>query len=267
VIDGLLYVGGNFEGVQGVASPSILAWDGARWRGVGGGVPGGSFAAIESYRGEIYVGGNGVWHWDGSAWHAIGLEGVQVLSLGRYGDKLVIGGNAGIDRFVPGSMGLVSWDGEQWGGFGAGINGQVYAIEQLGGDLYVAGAFSSAGSQSSFSVARWGGSSPLPPPSPPTVPPPAAPDPVVTLAVRSAVVTSNQAELFYSLPEAGPFRLELFDVRGARVAMLRDAEAAAGTSQLEWSSGSPTPFPQNGIYFLRLTSQGKVANAKVVFAR
>jgi hypothetical protein len=103
---------------------------------------------------------DGVLRWDGSAWRSIGLASCQVLALGRYGDNLVIAGNEGVDRFIPGSMGIVTWDGQRWGGFGAGVRGQVRAILQVEGDLYVAGTFSSAGDQSSFSVARWGGSQP-----------------------------------------------------------------------------------------------------------
>ena len=268
----LLYVGGNFEGAGSIHSPSIVAWDGMRWRGVGRGLIG-DIGDLEIFQGELYAGGTispgpnaydyeGVMRWDGSAWNRMGLERCQVLALGRYGDKLVIAGNAGVDRFVPGSMGLVSWDGEQWGGFGSGVNGQVRAIQQVEGDLYVAGTFSSAGDQSSFSIARWSGSEPLP--TPPTLDPP-----VVELGfgVASAVVTSNEALLSFSMPEAGHACLELYDVRGARVATLRDGDADSGKNQFEWSSGSPVPFPRNGIYFLRLTAGGRSAKAKVVFAR
>jgi hypothetical protein len=89
----------------------------------------------------------------------------------------------------------------------------------------------------------------------------------LSLGVASAVVTSNQAQLSFSLPEAGRACLELYDVRGARVATLRDGEAGSGRNLLTWSSGSPASFPENGVYFLRLIAKGKTANAKVVFAR
>jgi hypothetical protein len=260
--DGLLYVGGNFEGPQSIVSPGVAAWDGTRWHRVGAGVPG-YVEALANYHDDLYAGGPGLLRWDGFTWTSMGLD-CQVLSLGRYGDRLIVGGNAGVDRFVPGSMGLVSWNGESWGGFGSGVNGQVYGIQQIGGDLYVAGTFSSAGDQSSYSVARWGGSEPLP--VPPGVQPPGG-DVALSFGVESAVVTSNQAQLSFWLPESGPARLELYDVRGARVATLRSGTADAGRTQLAWSSGSPVSFPQNGVYFLRLIANGKTANGKVIFAR
>jgi len=268
VKDDLLYAGGNFVGSQSVASPSVVAWDGTRWRSVGGGVVG-EVLDLESYRGDLFAAGTmnregpgyeGVLRWDGATWNSIGLERCQVLALGHYGDKLVIAGNAGVDRFVPGSLGIVSWDGVDWSGFDTGVNGQVRAIRQIGSDLYVAGCFSYAGEQSSFAIAHWSGSEP-------TVFPdlPGARSASPTLS--STFVTSNQARLSYSLPAAGHVRLELFDVRGARLATLRDADVAAGDNQLDWSPGSPAPFPRNGVYFLRLTAAGKTAIAKVIFAR
>jgi hypothetical protein len=270
VKDGLLYAGGNFLGTQTVASPSVVAWDGRRWFAVGAGVEG-NVDDLESFRGDLYAAGmirrdesssyDAVMHWDGSTWASMGLENSWAGALGRYGDKLVIAGGAGVDRFASGSLGIVSWDGAHWGGFGSGVNGYIRAIRQIGGDLYVGGTFSHAGDQSSFSIARWAGSEP-----PPTVNPPAS-GRSARLAVSSAVVTSNQASVSYVLPAAGRACLELFDARGARVATLCDRVSGAGPNLFEWSAGSPAPFPQNGLYFLRLTSDGATANAKVVFSR
>jgi len=264
VKDGLLYVGGNFNGAQTVASPGVVAWDGQRWYAVGSGRAD-WVLDLESFRGDLYAAGfDGVQRWDGSQWSSLGLDGTEVEALGVYGDKLVIGGLARVDRFTPGSRGIVSWDGEHWGGFGTGVNGLVYALQQVGGDLYVAGSFSFAGDQPSFSVARWAGSEPPPAPKPSPGPLPGG---AGGIKVSAAFVTSDQAWLSYSLPAAGQACLELFDTRGARVATLCDRVAGSGTNVLAWSSGSPAPFPRNGVYFLRLTSQGKTAHAKVIFSR
>jgi hypothetical protein len=80
-------------------------------------------------------------------------------------------------------------------------------------------------------------------------------------------VTSNLAQLSFSLPQAGPARLDLYDVRGARIATLRQGDAGSGRNTLAWTSGSPVPFPGNGVYFLRLTANGETAKAKLIFAR
>lgn len=245
VKDGLLYVGGNFVGALTVASPSVVAWDGQRWLAVGAGVEG-EVLDLESFRGDLYAAGTinrdgsgyeGVLRWDGSTWGSIGLDNCQALALGRYGDKLVIAGNAGINRFAPSSLGIVSWDGEHWGGFGVGVNGMIRAIRQVGGDLYVGGCFSYAGDQSSFAIARWAGSE-----SPPSVNPPLA-DRSARLAVRSAVVTSNQASVSYWLPAAGRACLELFDARGARVATLCDGVSGGRNEPGRVVSRLPGPLP------------------------
>jgi hypothetical protein len=269
VKDGLLYVGGNFLGSQAISSPSVIAWNGQEWSPVGAGVLG-EVLDLETFRGDLYVAGwihhlgsisEGVMRWDGSTWTSLGLDQCQVLALGRYGDQLVIAGNAGVDRFVPGSLGIASWDGERWGGFGTGVNGQIHAIEQIDNALYVAGCFSYAGDQSSFSIARWGeANSSLRPPD-------NLPGRANALGVRSALVKSNRAQLSFSMPARGHARLELFDTRGARVTVLCDGVSVAGNNVVEWSPGSPAPFPPNGVYFLRLTADGKTANAKLVFAR
>ena len=62
--------------------------------------------------------------------------------------------------------------------------------------------------------------------------------PAVTLGVRSALVSSDQAQVSYAVPRAGRVRLELFNARGARVATLLDGASDAGTQVLDWSAGS-----------------------------
>ena len=88
----------------------------------------------------------------------------------------------------------------------------------------------------------------------------------MTLGVRSALVSSDQAQVSYAVPRAGRVRLELFNARGARVATLLDGASDAGTQVLDWSAGSPAPFPQNGVYFLRLTAEGG-RRRELIFAR
>lgn len=270
---GLLHVGGNFGGSGTVTSPGVLAWDGQQWIAVGSGVQG-EVEDLESLGGDLYAAGmisrdgigyEGLLRWNGSVWSSMRLDNCQVTALGRHGNKLVIGGNAGVDRFVPGSMGIVSWDGERWAGFGTGVNGGIRALRQVGSDLLVGGSFSHAGDQPSFGIARWGGTEPPPAPDPAPDPDPLPPRPAAALEVRSAVVTSDQVRVSYSLPRAGRVRLDLFDARGTHVATLLDRFADEGPDGLEWSPGSPVPFPEAGVYFLRLTAEGRTANAKVVF--
>jgi hypothetical protein len=89
----------------------------------------------------------------------------------------------------------------------------------------------------------------------------------LSLAVASAVVTSNQALLSFSLPETGRACLELYDVRGARLATLRDGEAIAGRNQFAWSSGLAGPVPRKRRLFPAAHREWKNGEGEVVFAR
>jgi hypothetical protein len=264
VHQGLLYVGGTFEGSGDIVSPNVLAWDGAAWHAVGAGVPG-EVRALQSYQGELYAGGSlfhdqGSWdglaRWDGTSWRGLGLRYEWVSMLGRYGSKLLVGGWA-IDDFAPGSKGLVTWDGKEWRGFGTGLNGTPLASCQRGADLFVGGDFSRAGDQPSFGIAQWTGPAPVPDPSVSRV----------AMSARSVVATGDVARISYSLPQPGRARLVLFDVTGARVVTLFDGEFPAGQNDFEWQPGSPAAYPKSGVYFLLLTSGQESASAKIVFAR
>ena len=274
VSDGILYVGGNFEGAGSVVSRNVAAWDG-RWHSMGMEV-GGEVRALEHYRGDLYAGGyislpdalgfEGLMRWDGSSWHSMGIVGGGVLSLAIYDEKLLVGGF--VDRLAPGSGGLAAWDGEHWSGFGR-VKATPYAFVTLGSELWVGGRFSGVGEQTVFGIARWS-REPVAPPDPGETPAPAqptVPETAAGLYLRGAVITGSQAQLSYSLPEAGRARIDLFDVRGARIAALLDQEMPAGEATLDWDAGAPAPFPGPGIYFARLGLNGRMATARVVFVR
>ena len=273
--DDLLYVGGNFDGSQTVASPGVVAWTGQEWHAVGQAAYG-EVETLKSYRGELYAGGwlshregmpaEGLLRWDGNEWSPLGLVNCQVMGLGMYDGRLVVGGNKGVDRFVPGSTGIVTWDGTSWSGFGSGLGRAAQSVVQVGDDLFAVGSFSRAGEESSFGIARWGRPEASAPPPPP--PPPVAKQAQHgALDVRPAFVTSDRAEVSYSLPHTGRARLDVFDLRGSRVATLLDAVADEGAGSLQWSPGSPAPFPAPGVYFLRISMEGRMASAKLLVLR
>lgn len=73
----------------------------------------------------------------------------------------------------------------------------------------------------------------------------------------------GQARIALSLPESGRTRVEIFDVRGARVATLLDGWQAAGSRVLNWNA-SATPA---GVYFASVISAGRHAGARMVVVR
>ncbi|MEZ4387979.1 MAG: T9SS type A sorting domain-containing protein [Candidatus Krumholzibacteriia bacterium] len=77
-----------------------------------------------------------------------------------------------------------------------------------------------------------------------------------------------RTDLRFEVPQAGRVRLELFDVRGRRVARLVDAELPAGEHRTEWNGrdGNGREVP-SGVYLARLrTAQGTVTT-KLMLAR
>ena len=54
---------------------------------------------------------------------------------------------------------IAKWDGNSWTALGAAVNGSVYALLVLGGDLYAGGGFNVAGVSNANAVAKWNGTS------------------------------------------------------------------------------------------------------------
>jgi len=78
----------------------------------------------------------------------------------------------------------------------------------------------------------------------------------------------SNANLRFSLREAGPARLSVFDVRGRRVATLSEGTRPAGPSALAWDlrDGKGRDLPA-GVYFLTLETRGTRRSRKMVILR
>ena len=140
----------------------IQFWDGERWRDIGvmsGGIGVSQTAATDGE--NWFIGGNfnqidqtqaqNVAAWDGAAWRSLG-EGIPgiVYSLRFHNGTLYAGGE---DETGPV---LKSWNGLAWTDLSSAFpgEGRVLALASDGTDLFVAGSFTSPGSN----IARWDGS-------------------------------------------------------------------------------------------------------------
>jgi hypothetical protein len=116
---------------------------------------------LYEHHGELYAGGtfNGyLRRWDGSSWVQVGDPAAfggcfgGVNSLASYNGDLIVGGG-----FSCGATGILRWDGTSYGPMAPGTPGvpNVGNLVAMGGDLWMNGAFNSAGGLPSSGIALW----------------------------------------------------------------------------------------------------------------
>lgn len=177
-----LYVGGSFDQAGRAPAKGIAKWDGQAWSALGGGVTSanllGGITAIAVVGTDVYVAGDfteiggvpaaHIAKWNGQTWSALG-SGIAstflpiIKAIAVVGPDVYVGGSFTQAGGVPAS-GIARWDGQTWSAPGGGLNGaggypMVDALLARGTDLYVGGAFRTAGNTPALNVARWDGSS------------------------------------------------------------------------------------------------------------
>ena len=187
-----VYVGGQFAAAGGVANTQNTArWNGTSWSALGGGVRGPVFAVGIGVDG-VYVGGLfaqagnkaaqnfGLWrgtipappnsddvYWDSRFGGPVGENGPngRICAMAVSGSDVYVGGDFSMAGGVPASR-IAKWDSvsNTWSALGSGITGPggagcaVRGIAISGSDVYVGGAFSSAGGvPGTYAIARWNG--------------------------------------------------------------------------------------------------------------
>ena len=226
--DGQLYVGGSFHDIDGVAANGVARWDGTAWHPLGAGVSG-----------PIVPGG----------------RSVNALAVGPNGEVWA-GGRFSQAGEVP-ARNLAQWDGTRWaepaGGGVDGLNPWVTALMTTPeGRLYVGGPFSSAGGIAAPAIARF-------------TPAPVAPNPAPTLDARLALApnpTMGDATARIATP-AGPWRLDVLDLLGRRVAPAVTGESTDAAQTVPLATRGLAP----GVYVVRLTAGEAQHTARLVVTR
>jgi hypothetical protein len=67
----------------------------------------------------------------------------------------------------------------------------------------------------------------------------------------------------YDLPRSGHVRLDIFDLRGRKVATLANEAKQAGRHFLEWDARGQA----SGIYFYRISSEGRSVTRKMLLLK
>ncbi len=162
VLNGQLYAAGHFITSGAASVRNVARWDGSAWQPLGVG-PGGGVREMIVWNGQIVVDGptsfgtTTVRAWNGAAWSTLGSlsgGGSPIIdAFATFNGQLVVGGD-----FTTPAGRIATWNGSAWVGFPSGLNGRVNALAVRGGDLFVAGSFTSAGGTPATNVARWNGS-------------------------------------------------------------------------------------------------------------
>jgi hypothetical protein len=173
---GYVYAAGNFTNAGGVTVTNIARWDGSSWSALGSGLDNQALAmAVKGS--DVYVGGNfikagGVTanyiaKWSGNTWSALGLGlngSVSAISVGSDG-SIYVGGNFTTAGGATANQ-VARWDadGAAWHSLGNGttngVGGTVSAILPVSPtEVYVGGAFTTAGVVAANRIARFDGTS------------------------------------------------------------------------------------------------------------
>lgn len=191
-----VYVGGDFDQMDGVPALQIARWNGSQWSAVGEGVgdlnfdetalgTDGVVYALVAEGSDVYVGGdfshaasaggpisvNNIARWNGSTWSALGagvaaeteFDFAAVYALLKTGSLVYAGGEFKAAGGQPANH-IARWNGSSWSPLSTGIapDSFVYkpvrALQMVGSSLYVGGSFLGAGGQASANLAVWNGS-------------------------------------------------------------------------------------------------------------
>ncbi len=141
ISNGVLYVGGDFVKIDGVAAHSVAQWDGTSWSALGQGM--GELDWEEKFVPEATV-------------YALALDGDSLYAAG---DFLLADGET--------ANSIAQWDGTKWSALSGGVTledgngtpqkGTIRALAAHDGALYAGGWFSKAGGKAANHVAVWQG--------------------------------------------------------------------------------------------------------------
>jgi trimeric autotransporter adhesin len=177
VVAGTLYAGGSFTAIDGVEAAHWARLDDGSWSAVAP-LDNDVTAMAPTTEGSIVVLGAFGWSgdlrvvhggtWNGAGWETFG----QGVTADPYGNGAVhalsvttggayVGGLFDQAGQLP-VRSIARWTGTAWdpmaGGVTAAIShGQVFALLELEGDLYVGGRFDAAGGVPAANIARWDG--------------------------------------------------------------------------------------------------------------
>jgi len=268
--DGDVYAGGDFLFSGSDTVTRVAHWDGTKWNPMTTGANA-SVLAMASIGDDIYIGGdfdtvdgqamNHVARWNRKTheWFALN-EGItghfvpNIAAMATVGRYLYVAGY--FEKAGPDSAeNIARWDGYNWQPLGSGVNSNILAMTSNSWQVYVGGSFTYAGPNISFYVGLWH-------------------EPVTGVEASDVATTglkptgwpnpfSDQTRIHFHNPQAGPVRVQVFDVHGRSVATVADRMMEEGDQAITWD-GSSVP---TGNYLCVVRCGDRVETVKVTLAR
>jgi hypothetical protein len=173
VLNGELYVFGDFDTIAGMRATCIAKYDGTTWSNFPiMYYPDPIIGDVEWYQGELYVSGllddpglglRNFGKFNGTSWQDVGggfpNPASQTRPMVVYNNKLVVGGGMHTSQGDVGNM-IQQWDGTSWTPLGNGFDGPglggTYVLKIINGELWAGGMFYRGSTITN--IAKWNGS-------------------------------------------------------------------------------------------------------------
>ncbi|OFY38583.1 MAG: hypothetical protein A2X01_17825 [Bacteroidetes bacterium GWF2_35_48] len=176
VYNSLVYIGGEFSGINGNLTPNYFAsWNGSELDSVStNGEVNGQVYSLKVFNNKLFIGGRfpsvggiicgNIAQWDGSTIADVGggVSGgiMYVKAMAVYNNELYVGGNFYSAGGLPAYY-IARWDGVQWRDVGGGVNAQIYTmiVDTIENALYIGGSFFNVGGGTinARAIAKWNG--------------------------------------------------------------------------------------------------------------
>ena len=166
-----LYIGGNFQNINGVIARGVAKWNGTSFEPIGYGFNG-TVSHFEIINNELYAMGyftladnlpvNYIAKWNGTNWvHVYNLPKIgtsmSVLCAIMYKNELYVGGNFQNDTI----RGIIRYSNGNWHKVAEGLHGSwaesASKLVVYKNELYVAGAFNKQGGSAGTGIQKWDG--------------------------------------------------------------------------------------------------------------
>ena len=283
VYGGELWVGGEFQQAGGLDAARLARWGSAfGWAAAPGTALDGVVGALCVHEGDLVIGGSfsrvnhaisspnvarfnyATWTWN--YFYPFGGGPGPVFCLASHGAGLAAGGGFGAATGWPYEHvalaqrptvpGRTNW----WNALESGLDGDVYALASDGTFLYAGGCFAHAGGLESPGIARWG-----------EIATAGIADPRAgwsRLLRAGPNPFGRDVRVTLASARSGPGEIAVYDLQGRVVTILYRGALEDAPGALLWDGRHADGEPAGaGVYFLRLTSPGRVETTRLVRTR